>query len=41
MLEMIAAIEASAGDVAPPFVLVAERKDALVRIRVRCAPSAG
>ncbi|XXT18627.1 DUF5615 family PIN-like protein [Sorangium sp. So ce429] len=40
VLEMIAAIEDSAGDVAPPFVLVAERKDALVRIRVRCAPSA-
>ncbi|WP_437957119.1 hypothetical protein WME76_38225 [Sorangium sp. So ce119] len=40
VLEMIAAIEASAGDMDPPFVLVAERRDAVVRIRVRCAPAA-
>ncbi|WP_437983559.1 DUF5615 family PIN-like protein [Sorangium sp. So ce117] len=36
VIEMLEAIEASAADVEPPFVLVAERKDALVRVRVRC-----
>lgn len=40
VLEMITAIEASSTDVDPPFVLVAERKDAMVRIRVRCIPAA-
>lgn len=40
VLEMLEAIEATAADVEPPFVLVAERRDAVVRVRVRCLRSA-
>ena len=39
VLEMIAAVETSSNDVAPPFVLVAERRGDQVRIRARGASS--
>ena len=38
VLEIVDAVIQSAIDVAPPFVLVAERKETAVRVRVRSGP---
>jgi predicted nuclease of predicted toxin-antitoxin system len=38
VLEVIDGVASSASDVQPPFVLVAERRDGTIRVRVRIAP---
>jgi len=40
VLEMIATIESATVDVAPPFLVVAERRGDTVRLRVRPGPAA-